>query len=102
MKWMQKLSIAGRTCSGVSLVVQRMHIGAAMLRTKGYTMIHMPELGAGASDRSDLIMPGLILEDPTSLAERQRVAQLTLDMFWQGFGYASCPFINDNGTWGAG
>jgi Putative DNA-binding domain len=76
-------------------------IGAAMLRTKGYTMIHVPELGAGESDRSDLIMPGLILDDPSSLVERQHIAGLALDMFWQGFGYTSCPYINDDGSWGA-
>lgn len=51
------------------------------------------------ADRDDLIVPVAYVEHAYDTDELNRIAHTALDMIWQGFGYRSCPFYDQNGAY---
>ena len=75
-------------------------IGVAVVGASGHNMASRGRTDhrRHVSDRDDLIVPVAYVEKPDDNAELNRVAHTALDMIWQGFGYRSCPFYDQNGN----
>lgn len=76
-------------------------IGAAVVGASGHYMATRgrSDHRRHVSDRDDLIVPVAYVEHPYEEGELNRVAHTALDMIWQGFGYRSCPFYDQNGNY---
>ena len=76
-------------------------IGAAVVGASGHYMATRgrPDHRRHVSDRDDLIVPVAYVEHPDEEGELNRVARTALDMIWQGFGFRSCPFYDQNGNY---
>lgn len=75
-------------------------LGVSVLNASGYAMPQRGrQLGRHSSDRDDLIVPSIYLEDAERAGELDRAARSALDMIWQGFGYRSCPYYDQQGNY---
>jgi len=75
-------------------------LGVSVLNTHDYALPHLGRhLGRHTSDREDLIVPSIYLEDAEHANELERAAQSALDMIWQGFGYGACLYYDKQGNY---
>lgn len=78
-----------------------MMIGVSLIETAGYELPDPANSDhrAHRSDRNDLTVPPLFVEDPQRVEELERTTKTALTMLWQGFGFAECPYYDDAGNY---
>ena len=52
----------------------------------------------GAIDRDDLVVPELLLDDPSNV-EYDKLLRTAFDVFWNSAGYSGSRYYNENGKW---
>lgn len=76
-------------------------VGVSLIGTSGYELPDQTDTDSRAhhSDRNDLTVPPLFVEDPQRPDELERAAKTALTMLWQGFGFPECPYYDAEGNY---